>query len=102
VNDLSLQLLSLLLLPRMVQTGREHGTTPRLVVVASEVHYWAEIRKEVLENGNILRTLSSKEYSTPKYVIALNVLHEIDHRGRRIMANRYPLSKRESAMNFHH
>ncbi|KAF9460537.1 short-chain dehydrogenase [Collybia nuda] len=66
VNNLSLPLLALLLLPRMVETGREHGAIPRLVVVASEVHYWANLEKAVLEGGDILRTLSSKEYCTPE------------------------------------
>ncbi|KAF9460539.1 short-chain dehydrogenase [Collybia nuda] len=59
VNNLSLPLLALLLLPRMVETGREHGTIPRLVVVASGVHHWANLEKAVLKSGDILRTLKS-------------------------------------------
>ncbi|KAF9460538.1 short-chain dehydrogenase [Collybia nuda] len=66
VNNLSLPLLALLLLPHMVRTGREYGTIPRLVVVGSGVHYWANLEKAVLESGNILGTLSSKKYCTPQ------------------------------------
>ncbi|KAJ7816967.1 hypothetical protein B0H14DRAFT_2843855, partial [Mycena olivaceomarginata] len=40
---------------------------PRLVV-ASEVHFFIEIEKEVYRNPDILKTLSSAEYSTPSYV----------------------------------
>ncbi|KAF9460542.1 short-chain dehydrogenase [Collybia nuda] len=66
VNNLSLPLLALLLLPRMMQTGREHGTTSRLVVVTSEMHYWGKIENEVIESGDIFGTLSSEKYCTPK------------------------------------
>jgi len=66
VNCLSMPLLALLLLPHMVRTGSEHSTVPRIVVVASDVHYWASIEKRVLEAPNILTTLGSKSYCTPK------------------------------------
>ncbi|KAF8208783.1 hypothetical protein K438DRAFT_1904381 [Mycena galopus ATCC 62051] len=66
VNCLAMPLLSLLLLPHMVRTGLENSTEPRIVVVASDVHYWATIEKSVLESPNILATLGSKEYCTPK------------------------------------
>ncbi|KAJ7459715.1 hypothetical protein FB451DRAFT_1563441 [Mycena latifolia] len=64
VNCLSIPLLSLLLLPCMVRTAREHSTLPRIVVVASEVHYMSTIEKRVLESPNILETLGSAEYCT--------------------------------------
>lgn len=70
VNCLSMPLLSLLLLPHMVRTAREHSTTPRIVVVASEVHYMASIEKRVAESPEILATLGSAEYCTPKYVLS--------------------------------
>ncbi|KAF8888744.1 hypothetical protein BD779DRAFT_428852 [Infundibulicybe gibba] len=63
VNNLAPELLALLLLPRMTTTAREHGTVPRIVVVTSGVHHWAKIEKEVLDNGKIVATLGSKEYS---------------------------------------
>ncbi|KAF7357966.1 NAD(P)-binding protein [Mycena venus] len=49
-----------------IQTAREHGTVPRIVVVASELHHWGSIPKEVLARGDALTTLGSSEYCTPK------------------------------------
>ncbi|CAK5267270.1 unnamed protein product [Mycena citricolor] len=67
VNDLSTPLLALRLLPVMVKTAQEHGTVPRIVVVASEVHYWAKISKEVAESPSPLSVLGGVEYcSSPK------------------------------------
>ncbi|KAJ7254322.1 short-chain dehydrogenase [Mycena haematopus] len=65
VNCLAMPLLSLLLLPYMVRTGLEHSTVPRIVVVASDVHYWATIEKRVLETPNILVTLEVKNTALP-------------------------------------
>ncbi|KAJ7696026.1 hypothetical protein B0H17DRAFT_1054612 [Mycena rosella] len=79
VNCLSIPLISLLLLPHMVRTAREHSTVPRIVVVASEVHYFTNIEKRVLESPEMLATLGSAEYCTPK-----------------IMNSRYFLTKRLS------
>ncbi|KAG7444404.1 NAD(P)-binding protein [Guyanagaster necrorhizus] len=64
INDIASPLLALRLLPRMLHTAKEHNTTPRICVVASDVHYWANIPQNVTD-GNILATLSSKEYCTP-------------------------------------
>ncbi|KAF8875435.1 short-chain dehydrogenase [Infundibulicybe gibba] len=66
VNNLALELLALLLLPRMTATAREHGTVPRIVVVTSELHHWAKIEKKVLDSGKIVSTIGSKEYSLSK------------------------------------
>ncbi|KAF8888746.1 hypothetical protein BD779DRAFT_428814 [Infundibulicybe gibba] len=63
VNNLAPELLALLLLPRIIATAREHGTTPRIVVVTSAVHHWAKIEKKVLDGGKILSTLRGREYS---------------------------------------
>ncbi|KIJ64226.1 hypothetical protein HYDPIDRAFT_28663 [Hydnomerulius pinastri MD-312] len=41
------------------------GTPSRLVVVASDVHYWATIESEVQDSSKPLEKLSSKEYCTP-------------------------------------
>jgi len=64
VNNLSTALLSLLLLPRMVDTGKKFGSTSRLVVVASDVHYWAVLGDEVKQSSNPIAKLSSKEYNS--------------------------------------
>jgi hypothetical protein len=58
--------MALLLLPTMLKTAREHSTVPRLVVVPSEVHYWASIEKQIRENHAMLKTLGSAEYCTPR------------------------------------
>jgi hypothetical protein len=61
VNCLSQSLLALLLLPRMIHTGKEYSTTPRLVVVSSEVHFLATLPQKIVESSNILETLGSKQ-----------------------------------------
>ncbi|KAJ7272442.1 short-chain dehydrogenase [Mycena rebaudengoi] len=76
VNCLSLSLLALLLLPRMLQTARDHSTLPRIVLVSSGLHYWATIDTHLLKSPNLLEMLGSKEYSTPK-----------------VMGDRYPVTK---------
>ncbi|KAJ7756225.1 hypothetical protein B0H16DRAFT_1315267 [Mycena metata] len=65
INDLSTPLVALRLLPRMMQTAREHKTVARIVVVSSEMHYVAEIPKELLARGDVLATLGSADYCTP-------------------------------------
>ncbi|KAJ7650738.1 hypothetical protein FB45DRAFT_974495 [Roridomyces roridus] len=66
VNCFALPLLSFLLLPHMIRTAREHSSTPRIVFVASEVHFMAKVEKQILESPEILKTLASAEYCTPK------------------------------------
>ncbi|KAH7906760.1 hypothetical protein BJ138DRAFT_1174848 [Hygrophoropsis aurantiaca] len=64
VNHLSTALLSILLLPNLCEQGNQLAS--RLVIVSSDVHYWAEFQPEILNSKEPLRILSSKEYSTPK------------------------------------
>ncbi|KAH7927029.1 short-chain dehydrogenase [Leucogyrophana mollusca] len=65
VNHLSTALLSLLLLPHLSKSSSP--TEPsRLVIVSSDVHYWATIRPEIQSSQTPLKMLGSKEYSTPK------------------------------------
>ncbi|KAJ7483188.1 hypothetical protein FB451DRAFT_1129081 [Mycena latifolia] len=66
VSNLSTPLLALLLLPRMIQTAQEHATVPRIVVVSSSVHYWLKIEKSLCEDPEMLKTMASAEYCTPK------------------------------------
>lgn len=68
VNYLSTSLLALLLLPRMVETAKNYEVTPRIVVVTSEVHYWAKIDKAILEAPNPLKAYGSLDNFTPKCV----------------------------------
>ncbi|THV00233.1 short-chain dehydrogenase [Dendrothele bispora CBS 962.96] len=64
VNDLAPTLLAFLLLPKMIQTAEKHGTYPRLVVVASNTHFWSKLEKEIVEapKGKTLETFSSEQY----------------------------------------
>ncbi|KXN84241.1 WW domain-containing oxidoreductase [Leucoagaricus sp. SymC.cos] len=68
VNALSGSLLALLLLPHMFETAQRFNTTPRIVVVSSEVHYWASIEDKVFESPNAFELMGSKEYCTPQQV----------------------------------
>ncbi|KAK0227351.1 hypothetical protein EDD85DRAFT_776953, partial [Armillaria nabsnona] len=40
------------------------GMSPRIVIVASGVHYWIMFEKGLVESPNILAKLSNKEYYT--------------------------------------
>ncbi|KAG6913520.1 hypothetical protein DXG01_006207 [Tephrocybe rancida] len=64
VNCLATFLVALRLLPQMIETGRAHGTRPRLVIVCSEVHFWSQIPKEVYDGENIYKTVCSEEFNT--------------------------------------
>ncbi|KAI0300567.1 hypothetical protein B0F90DRAFT_1629757 [Multifurca ochricompacta] len=77
VNHLSATLLTVLLLPCLLKAASS-GTSPnpRVVIVSSDVHYWAKLSKEEFESDKVLSKLSDKEYCTSQ-----------------IMADRYNLSK---------
>ncbi|KAJ7584382.1 hypothetical protein C8J56DRAFT_151105 [Mycena floridula] len=63
VNNLSQELLALLLLPKMLETARLFSVVPRLVVVSSGAHRSiTELEPELANSTNIHQTLSSKEY----------------------------------------
>ncbi|KAK0431559.1 hypothetical protein EV421DRAFT_1742997 [Armillaria borealis] len=63
-NNLGPELLAIRMIPKMLETARKHSVTPRLVVVASDVHYWTAIEKDVIASSGILAKLSDKEYCT--------------------------------------
>lgn len=62
INNLGTSLLSLRLLPLMVDTSSE----PRLVIVTSDVHYFAKVDEEIAAQPGIWKNLSSEEYCTSK------------------------------------
>ncbi|KAJ6590424.1 hypothetical protein DFH09DRAFT_1273944 [Mycena vulgaris] len=62
VNCLSTHLLALLLLPTMLKTAKEHSTFPRIVVVASGVHFSTTIEKPLSEDPAMLKTMGGAEY----------------------------------------
>lgn len=63
VNNLGTSLLALLLLPQMLKTHQRFGVTPRLVIVASDVHFETSLDETVLRSPHgILAKLNEKEY----------------------------------------
>ncbi|KAF9552314.1 short-chain dehydrogenase [Agrocybe pediades] len=60
-NNLSTSLLALLLLPRMIDTAKKYNTTPRLVVVASSVHYWTQFDESLVNSPNFFRSFAHKD-----------------------------------------
>ncbi|KAK0440897.1 uncharacterized protein EV420DRAFT_1279069 [Desarmillaria tabescens] len=63
-NNLGPGLLAIRMIPKMLETARKHSVVPRLVIVASDVHYWTTIEKDVIASPRILAKLSDKEYCT--------------------------------------
>jgi retinol dehydrogenase 12 len=63
VNHLSTTLLCILLLPKLKAAATNGNPHPRLVVVSSEVHYFAQIPAQAVSTPNILETLNRKDYS---------------------------------------
>jgi len=61
VNNLCTSLLALRLLPAVLRTAENHQTTPRIVVVSSEVHYWAELDKDVIDSPDGLMKFGKQE-----------------------------------------
>ncbi len=61
INNLGTSLLSLRLLPLMVNTSSE----PRLVIITSDVHYFAKVDEKIAaQPGTLWKNLSSEEYCT--------------------------------------
>ena len=70
VNHLSAMLLTILLFPCLLKAASS-GTSlnPRVVIVASEVHFWAKFTKAEVESDKILQKISDKNYCTSKWGI---------------------------------
>lgn len=80
VNVISTFLLALELLPKMKTTAKKYNTTPRLSIVTSEVHGWAEFAEQ--NESNIFKTLDGpssanmrERYSVSKLLQVLVVRH---------------------------
>ena len=58
-NVVSTFLLALMMLPKLRETASRFNTTPRLVVVSSEVHFYTTFPERKAEN--IFKTLNDKE-----------------------------------------
>ncbi|KAK0443701.1 uncharacterized protein EV420DRAFT_1576207 [Desarmillaria tabescens] len=63
-NNLGPGLLAIRMIPKMLETARKHSVIPRLVVVASDAHYWTKIEKDVIASPSILAKLSDEGYCT--------------------------------------
>ena len=68
VNHLSAVLLTTLLFPCLLKAVSS-GTSPnpRIVIVSSEVHYWAKFSKAEVESDKILQKISDKDYCTSRW-----------------------------------
>jgi len=53
----------MLLLPKMLETAEKFNTLPRLVVVSSEVHHWAKMKKGILDAANPLQVWGKESYT---------------------------------------
>ncbi|TDL30130.1 NAD(P)-binding protein [Rickenella mellea] len=62
-NHLGTTLLGILLLPFLSKSPAD-SVTPRIVIVSSEVHYWAKFDTEVTSSPRMLDKLNSEEYCT--------------------------------------
>ncbi|PPQ80661.1 hypothetical protein CVT25_001623 [Psilocybe cyanescens] len=62
INYISGALLSLLLLPRMLETAREYNTTPRITLVVSRLHYFVKFDSNLINAPNTLRLHGHKDY----------------------------------------
>ncbi|KAJ3733725.1 hypothetical protein DFJ43DRAFT_994570 [Lentinula guzmanii] len=63
-NAIAPSLHTLLLLPYMIKTAEEYKTKPRIVLVSSDVHYWAMNSKsrKFVSQPNMIDALSSVDY----------------------------------------
>jgi retinol dehydrogenase 12 len=68
VNQLGGALLSILLLPRLLETAKKYGTHPRLTLTTSGAVYFSNLIEDLHEQPAILEKLSDPSYCTPKYV----------------------------------
>jgi hypothetical protein len=61
-------LLTILLLPCMLKAASS-GTSPnpRVVIVSSDVHYFAQMSKEEVESNKVLQKLNEKDYCTQRW-----------------------------------
>ena len=78
---MSTSLLGLRLIPRMVETWKTYNTTPRIVVVSSEVHNWSNLdsEKQVLDAANPFEVFGrSEKYITPAYAL-FHLLQRLFH-----------------------
>ncbi|KAI0790801.1 hypothetical protein C8Q75DRAFT_760737 [Abortiporus biennis] len=67
VNYLSQTLLTILLLPRLLDTAKKHSDVARVVIVSSLVHSWTDFRAERVPFDKVLHTLNSPDDQMKRY-----------------------------------
>jgi hypothetical protein len=88
-------LLTVLLLPCLLKAASSGASpNPRVVIVSSDVHYWAKLSKEEVESDKILQKLSDQNYCTPQWVHSFSRLAVAVTFVGRGMSGRYGLTKR--------
>ncbi len=66
------------MIPKMLETASKHSVIPKLAIIASDVHYWTTIEKNVIAGLSILANLSDKDYCTKECVsISLNFVASV-------------------------
>ena len=68
VNNLSTSLLGLLLVPRMLETAEKFATTPRIVVVSSDMHMVSKFGPEMMDAPSPLEKFGKDPKYLKKYV----------------------------------
>ena len=82
-----ISLLGLRLLPIMLRTAEKHHTNPRIVVVSSEVHYWAKLDEDVYNSPNGFVKFGKLEY--PEYGILSSLSKLLINKKFRVTPSRY-------------
>lgn len=77
VNVISTLLLTLLMLPHLRTVAQEHGLSPHIAIVSSEVHEWVELKPEFAPEGEIFNKLNNKETAEMAQRYCLSKLMEI-------------------------
>ncbi|KZV80721.1 NAD(P)-binding protein [Exidia glandulosa HHB12029] len=68
VNHISTALLCILLVPLLNKTAQTFSVFPRIVIISSEMHFFATVEDKVRARPRLLETLSSQEYCTQKHM----------------------------------
>lgn len=54
----------------MMKTLHEHATQPRLVIVSSDMHYFAGVDAKLMDSQNMLQEINTYDESLKRYEAA--------------------------------
>ncbi|KAJ3528292.1 hypothetical protein NMY22_g9467 [Coprinellus aureogranulatus] len=91
VNNLSTSLLTLLLVPKMEETAKLSGGNPRIVIVSSDVHFWAKLDDAVLNAESSFRALSDDPKKMTSRYLDTKLLNVFFTRSLSTLLSRSPL-----------